>query len=327
METRYFLTLVMVAEKGSFSRAAEALNITQSAASQRVKFLEEQYGHQLLNRSGTSLVPTRIGEKVLAKARGILEKERELLEVLKGLDSAKRLSLCCTPTFGMAYLPGALNDFMLQNSDVADIKFVVHQPEEALRGLQEDTFDLAIIEHFDDYDLNAFRTLALPEDELVFISAPSFDLPHPTLHPEDLLPHRLYARRDGCSSKQLLIHNLAAAGKEIGDFKGVVISDDLRFTVEEVLAARGVSFLSWSLVAPYIDSGRLRMHHVEGFTHLRFRTALFRRNHHEEPLMRDFLDCVLAVFENQGTGVCLRNGERRKAIPATIGLEKNSNSG
>jgi len=46
METRYLKTLVATVEEGSFSRAAEVLYITQSAVSQRIKFLEEHFGQK-----------------------------------------------------------------------------------------------------------------------------------------------------------------------------------------------------------------------------------------------------------------------------------------
>ena len=44
METRYLNTLVASVEAGTFSKAAEILHITQSAVSQRIKFLEAEVG-------------------------------------------------------------------------------------------------------------------------------------------------------------------------------------------------------------------------------------------------------------------------------------------
>ena len=52
METRYLNTLIASVEAGTFSKTAELLHITQSAVSQRIKFLEEHFGQQLLDRSG-----------------------------------------------------------------------------------------------------------------------------------------------------------------------------------------------------------------------------------------------------------------------------------
>lgn len=299
METRYFETLIKSVETGSFSKASEALHITQSAVSQRIKFLEGRYGHQLLDRSGPTLVPTEVGLLVLEKARGIVEKERELREELKRFGGEKRLSLCCTPTFGMAYLPGVLNAFMLQNADLTDLKFIFSQPEQALKGLQDNEFDLAIIEHCDDFDLAAFQTHPLPQDELVFVSAPGLDLPPSPFDLEVLLPYRLYARKDGCSSKELLRHNLVAQGKEIGDFKSVVISDDLRFTIQAVRSGGGVALVSRSLASGHLDSGRLCAHHVRGFNHYRCRTAVRRKGRKPDLVLESFLECVSAAFGSE----------------------------
>jgi len=79
METRYLNTLIASVDAGTFSKAAELLHITQSAVSQRIKFLEEHFGQQLLDRSGQRLALTAAGQLVFSKAKDILEKERELL--------------------------------------------------------------------------------------------------------------------------------------------------------------------------------------------------------------------------------------------------------
>ena len=62
METRYLNTLVASVEAGTFSKAAEILHITQSAVSQRIKFLEDHFGQQLLDRSGQRLALTSAGK-------------------------------------------------------------------------------------------------------------------------------------------------------------------------------------------------------------------------------------------------------------------------
>ncbi|MBW2510418.1 MAG: LysR family transcriptional regulator, partial [Deltaproteobacteria bacterium] len=92
METRYLNTLIAAVETGTFSKAAESLHITQSAVSQRIKFLEEHFGQQLLDRSGQRLALTVAGQMVFNKARDILEKEKELLTCLQEATTQKHLS-------------------------------------------------------------------------------------------------------------------------------------------------------------------------------------------------------------------------------------------
>lgn len=296
METRYLKTLVVVVESESFSKAAETLNLTQSAVSQRVKFLEDRYGHQLLDRSGPQLVPTEVGRLVLEKARSVLEKEDDLLEGLRRFDGAKRLSLCCTPTFGTAYLPRVLNSFMLEHNDLADLKFIFHQPATALQGLDKRQYDLAIIEHCENFDLSPYRTHPLPADELVVISSPSLGL---GLEVEigDLLGYRLHARKDGCSSKQLLQQNLAGCNLGMHDFSGVIISDDLRLTIQAVEAGSGISFLSRSLVCDSIKAGRLATSHVRGFHHSRNRSVILAPAIVESATVNSFLKTLFAAFD------------------------------
>lgn len=301
MQMRYFKTLAAVLEQGSFSRAAQVLHITQSAVSQRVKYVEEHYGHQLLDRSGPSLTATAAGQLVLAAAREILEKERALAEELKRLRGEKRLSLCCTPTFGMAYLPGVINDFIRRHSDMADLKFIFHQVGQAVQGLQDGEFDLAVLEHCGDLDLDTFQARELPQDELVFVSAPDLGLPDGEVALKELVGQRLYARKDGCSSKRMLARNLASMGHDIENFKSVVVSDDLRLTCEAVMGGGGIAYVSRSLVAERLEDGSLRAHRVKGFDHLRRRTILCHPDRLDEPVLESFIDCIYdAVLPRDG---------------------------
>ncbi|RMF47273.1 MAG: LysR family transcriptional regulator [Deltaproteobacteria bacterium] len=295
METRYLKTLVVAVETGSFSRTAETLHLTQSAVSQRIKFLEERYGHQLLDRSGHELRPTEAGRLVLEKARDLLKKEDEILEGLKRFGDEKRLAVCCTPTFGMAWLPGILNDFMLRHTDVRDIKFIFHQPRAAMEALAAGEFDLAIVEHCDETSLDDFASYSLPEDDLVFISAPGLGLEERCVV-DALLGFRLYARRDGCSSKELLKQNLAQSGRGLDDFTTVVVSDDLRWSIDNVCAGNGIAFMSLSLVSRELESGQLRATRVEGFSHRRRRSVLFMPGRGSDLAIRSFLDCLFDAF-------------------------------
>lgn len=63
---------VTVSETGGFTRAAQRLNLTQSAVSHQIRRLEEQIGRPLIRRTTRSLTLTQDGEDFLHHARGIL---------------------------------------------------------------------------------------------------------------------------------------------------------------------------------------------------------------------------------------------------------------
>jgi DNA-binding transcriptional LysR family regulator len=311
METRYLKTLVAAVEEGSFSRAAEVLHITQSAVSQRIKFLEEHFGHQLLDRSGPGLVLTPAGQVVLTKAREILRKERELVDSLKGLGSAQRLALCCTPTFGMAYLSRVLNEFIRAHADLADLKFIFLQPAEALRDLRNEEFDLAVIEHCAGQDFAGLLRYPLPDEEMLFVTAPG-SLPATAdarVSLAELSRLRLFARRDGCSSKELLRQLLREQGADFSAFEGTVISDDLRFTIQSVIDGGGVAFVSRALVSSQLESGQVAGYSLGGAVQRRGRSAVILPGRQDDPLLSDLLECVFRTVSPERRPPAVVGGE------------------
>jgi len=297
METRYLNTLIAAVDAGTFSKAAELLHITQSAVSQRIKLLEEHFGQQLLDRSGQRLALTAAGQLVFNKARDILEKERELLDCLQDSAGRKHLSLCCTPTFGMAYLPQVLGNFLRAHSDLSDLNFIFLQPEEALRGLRQEEFDLAVIEHSLDLDFSGLNRFSMPDDEMLVVTSAAATIPNDNgvIQVSALKEKRLYARRDGCSSKELMRCNLKAQGLDFSDFVSVVISDDLRFTIQSVLAGEGVAYMSQALVSSYLESEQMIGLHVDGFERRRGRSVLVLPHKGEDALVKELLEIVFDV--------------------------------
>ena len=82
MDLRRLEIFAKVAELGSFSRAAEALFLTQPTVSEHVRALEEELGVQLLDRLGRGATPTRAGQILLGYARRMLALSRETRQAI-----------------------------------------------------------------------------------------------------------------------------------------------------------------------------------------------------------------------------------------------------
>ena len=74
MDPRRVLTFREVAHQGSFSRAGEALALTQPAVSQQVAALERQLGVRLLERGPGGPTPTAAGALLLAHADAVADR-------------------------------------------------------------------------------------------------------------------------------------------------------------------------------------------------------------------------------------------------------------
>ena len=297
MESRYLKTLVTAIDTGSFSKTAQELNITQSAVSQRVKTMEELYGLQLFDRSGTSLIATEAGLIVLETAREILLLEKKLEEKLLRLGCNTALSICCTPAFGITHLPNIVKNYMAEFSENTDFEFNFQTPEGAISGLQKNIYDIAAIEHLPDLDLSKFSTLSLPQQEMVIISSPKLNLPEGTLKISDLLPHTFYIRTEGCSCRHLLERNLTGLNSDLGKFKNVITSDDLHLIVKSVMDSDCISFVSKTL-ADKLATDEVKQHYVEGFEHKRMLTLVKRSKNTCCPAVSTFMKGVQDYFES-----------------------------
>jgi len=168
-------------------------------------------------------------------------------------------------------------------------------PEEALLGIERGRFDLAIIEHCDDLDLAGHRALGLPDDEMVFISAPDLGIDSPTPSIDQLLPHRLYLKNQKGCARRFLDKNLAFTGHSLAEFSTIVYFDDLQFIIREVLDGNGIAFASTGLVANELRSHSLRAHRIVGFDHFRPRTLVLGRQEPSSPLLA-FIRTIYIAF-------------------------------
>ena len=107
-------------EEGSFTRAAERENATQSGISQHVATVERALGVKLFERSARGIAPTPAGlryYKSCVEAVGRLENASEEARGLAGLVTGD-LRIGLMPTFTRAVLAPTLEDFVPRHPDV-----------------------------------------------------------------------------------------------------------------------------------------------------------------------------------------------------------------
>lgn len=296
MKSEYFQTLVETVVAGSFSKAAEKLFVTQSAVSRRIQSLEEHYGYPLIDRSGPVLVPTEAGRIVLEKANKMLALEKELIQDLREYEHNSGVTFCCTPAFGIAYLPEIMKRFVLLHSCTSEMNFSFELPDKVVEGLRDGIYQVGVIEHSERYDLCGFETVALPDDELVFVSSPMLGLGKQDVTIDQLIKYDLYIRKEGCCSSKLLSFNMKNKGRNCAEFARTIVCDDLHLIISTVCEGNGITFVSRSLVEQHLRQGSLREHRVAGFNHTHHRTLVMNNASPANPLLRDFVTEIFSAF-------------------------------
>ena len=147
MEDHRLKAFCLIVETGSFSKAAAAKFMTQSAMSHLIKHLEDEIGIRLLNRKGKNVVPTPAGKIFYEHAKQILDQyknmENDVYEVAREVKG--RLSIGASMTAAAYLLPQVLYNFTKKYPEVK-IELSVSSTENIMGGLIEGQIDTGIIE-------------------------------------------------------------------------------------------------------------------------------------------------------------------------------------
>ena len=146
MDSNSLQAFVTVADKESFSLAAEQLFLTQSAISKRIALLEEQLDSKLFDRIGRKVSLTEAGNTLLPQARQILRQLQDAKRSLHDLQGqvSGNLSMAASHHISLHRLPPVLRRFTKECPEV-DLDLRFDASEIAYEGVLKGDLELALI--------------------------------------------------------------------------------------------------------------------------------------------------------------------------------------
>lgn len=164
---------VSISRTESVSRAAEALSLSQSATSTSLSELERQFDLQLFDRVGKSLRINETGRQLLPRAVELLDRAKEIENLLQGHAGFGFMKIGATLTVGN-YLATILVARFLQEHPESRIQLQVHNTSTIVQQIANHELDLGLIEGDCNHpDIEVQPWIA---DELVVFSAPNHPL-------------------------------------------------------------------------------------------------------------------------------------------------------
>jgi DNA-binding transcriptional LysR family regulator len=138
-------TFIAVLDHGGMTRAAEALDLSQSAVSWKMKRLEERVGRPLLIREGHTLRPSQDGEELLEHARTIVALHDEAVARLTSSELTGRVRIGANDEISAGQLTDLLSRFDRVHPR-ARIEFHVEQSTMLARMLAKGDLDVAVFQ-------------------------------------------------------------------------------------------------------------------------------------------------------------------------------------
>lgn len=150
-----------VCAKGSFSRAADALHISQPSLSASMKELEAEFGVTLFQRRHKGTSPTPEGEIFRTMCRDILARAEQMETIMKDFGSGRKiLKVGLPPMIGSMFLTRIYQDFCSQYPDVT-VEIFEGGYQDLKQKLKDGFLDVTFMSHDDTLD---------PELSSVFLS-------------------------------------------------------------------------------------------------------------------------------------------------------------
>lgn len=233
--------LKLLAEHGSFSRAAEAAYVTQPTLSSGIAELEKILGAAVVDRNRAGVILTAAGEEAVKRAEAILTQADDLVQAARIADRplAGRFRLGVIPTIAPFLLPKVL-PVLRRRYPALKLYLREDQTGRLITALKSGALDAALIAL--PYDMSGLEWAHVGHDELLA----AFPANHPLsrfakVRPEGLVGDDLILLEDGHCLRD---HALAACRIELPKGQdGPMAATSLPTLVQMVGSGLGVSFL------------------------------------------------------------------------------------
>ena len=139
-------TFIAIAETGSFTKAAEQVNKTQSAVSMQMRRLEERVGQTIFVRDGRQSRVTDTGVRLLDYARRMLSLNAETIAAFSADAMAGKVRLGLPDDYAPRLLPTVLASFATTHPNI-EIEVVCDQSSCIHRRIEDQRIDLGIVTH------------------------------------------------------------------------------------------------------------------------------------------------------------------------------------
>jgi DNA-binding transcriptional LysR family regulator len=292
MDLRRLEIFAKVAELGSFSRAAEALFLTQPTISEHVRALEDELGVQLLDRLGRGATPTRAGQLLLGYAHRLLALAREAQQAVDQFQGrvSGHLIVGGSTIPGEYVLPALIGRLKAKYPDIA-ISLRIGSSREVNEWVEDGHVEVGVVGAAP--ASRALERKELMADELVVVvpaEHPWAGRPDVTL--ADVRTEPLIVRERGSGTREAFERALAEIGLDLSRFHMAGEMGSTQAVKQAVRAGVGIALISKRAVEDECRARLLSCLKVRDFEVSRVFYLVTHRDRSRSPLAQAFLAFV-----------------------------------
>ncbi len=288
-----------VIELEGFSKAAEAVHLTQPTVSSHIKDLESYFNCRLVDRMGKKTIPTSAGRLLYSHARRIIrlaEETEESMARFMGIISGN-LSIGGSTIPGGYILPRLIGRFKQEHPGV-NISIQVGDTKQIISAILDNRLDFGLVGAKVDQS-GILQEESFGDEMRVVIPAGHKWSRKKSIRLESLLTEPFIIREKGSGTLKSLEERLALQGLDTGDFMIAAELGSTTSVIQGIKSGIGVSILSTIAVADEIKAKTLKTLFVENLNLKRHFYLTYHKNRTQSPLCTAFMDFLREMATNE----------------------------
>ena len=252
-----FKTFVAVVEYNNFTKAANAINLSQPAVSQHIKNLEKVYGLKLIQRSykEKKIVITPAGEILYKKAKDIINSLKEIEYEIENYkeEVVGKIRIGASYTVGEFYLPRVLDVFSKRYPKV-EFDIVIDNTRHICEKVKNLEIDLGLVEG--SFNKNEFIYESFREDTLKVAVPKNFSKRDNNFRKKDFEDCVWISREKGSGTCEMLEKFLKENNIEP---KKIIVFGSNSSVKEAVKCGLGVTLISESVLRESVELNEIEI--------------------------------------------------------------------
>lgn len=257
-------TFIEVCQCMNYTRAAEALNITQPAVSGHIRVLEKHYGVWLFRYEGKNLMLTKEGEMLYRAALRMRHDEKRLEEMMHAMEQGRQnWKFGATLTIGQYVLPERISQIVRTHPNL-NLTMEVANTRQLLTLLDEGVLDFAFVEGY--FEKQAYEYQLFSREKFVCVTGQAYELPQQAKYMRELFDSTLITREAGSGTREILERFLQEENYSITDFNKVIEMNNMTAIKTLLEDNCGIAFVYETAVHRELERGVLKKIDLKDFT-------------------------------------------------------------
>lgn len=290
MDLHQLYIFTKVVEHKSFSKAAEAVYLSQSTVSSHIQSLEKGLSVQLFDRVGRETILTPHGERLYYWALKLLQlKDEALFDIKEGITDLKGIiHMAVSSVPGQFLVPKLVKKF---HKEYPNVTFSISEaPSKVVADrVLSGKIDFGFLGEM--YEHDKLHYLPLVKEKLVLISSGEFKLQE-TVTIEHILAHPFIMRKSDSGTKAILEKFLRKHQIKDNQLNIVAHIDSSQALIEFVKQGIGIAIISEIAARDYSLHNNLEIHEIEDFNEERYFYLVYNEMKTLSLISKLFIDMI-----------------------------------